>query len=212
MSLSVPNILNLPIHFTSQQFHSIFESQVVPRIIAHAPDIIFLSAGFDARPKDPVLEGSKEDILEDRSVLVTVGIRFCSLIVHMCVSSEKRQLLGPIIITRRHLPNHHPPLSRQPQMVVILHYRLIQHLKSRISNLSFHKMRWGRIHPLLQVRKPRGNCRVTVSVVTRTLLPPKDSSKPHKLRLNVIQFVLRMLEPSQDRVPRNSRIHLLALH
>ena len=52
----VGNIVNVPLepYSGSKEFHAAFQSDILPALSAFEPDIIFISAGFDAHARDPL--------------------------------------------------------------------------------------------------------------------------------------------------------------
>lgn len=50
------NIVNVPLarHTAAKDFRQAFESRIVPRLMEFAPELLFISAGFDAHVRDPL--------------------------------------------------------------------------------------------------------------------------------------------------------------
>jgi acetoin utilization deacetylase AcuC-like enzyme len=69
-------VLNLPLHpgADGAVFRKAFETEAVPAIEAHAPQMIFVSAGFDAHARDPL---ANLNLVEDDFAWVTA--RLCDL-------------------------------------------------------------------------------------------------------------------------------------
>lgn len=59
----VGNIVNVPVEpfAPRDQWRSLFEAQVLPAVDAFAPDIILISAGFDAHARDPLAHQQLEE-------------------------------------------------------------------------------------------------------------------------------------------------------
>jgi acetoin utilization deacetylase AcuC-like enzyme len=75
------NIVNLPLASgtSSQAFRAGFESVIVPRVDAFAPDLIIISAGFDAHRRDPLasLDLDEEDFAWATRKLMAVADQRC---------------------------------------------------------------------------------------------------------------------------------------
>lgn len=58
-----PNIINCPIaaHTAPDVFHDAIEQQWLPALAEHKPDMIFISAGFDAHREDPMADLNLEE-------------------------------------------------------------------------------------------------------------------------------------------------------
>ena len=54
--VGVGNIINVPVarNTTARDFRRAFEDEIVPRVIDFAPELLFVSAGFDAHLRDPL--------------------------------------------------------------------------------------------------------------------------------------------------------------
>ncbi len=52
------NIVNVPLarHTAAKTFRQAFESKIVPRLMAFVPELLFISAGFDAHVRDPLAD------------------------------------------------------------------------------------------------------------------------------------------------------------
>lgn len=74
-----PNIVNCPIaaHTEPHIFHRAVEEHWLPALDAHKPDMIFISAGFDAHKEDPMadLNLEEEDFRQVTKVIKTVAER-----------------------------------------------------------------------------------------------------------------------------------------
>ena len=76
-----PNILNIPLNYTKgtdKEYIDIFEKQVTPKLQEIKPDIIIVSAGFDAGEGDPI--GGYEVTPKGYRTLVKILKRSCSKI------------------------------------------------------------------------------------------------------------------------------------
>ncbi|MEM7295505.1 MAG: histone deacetylase family protein [Pseudomonadota bacterium] len=75
------NVLNIPLRegCDGATYRRIFESQVVPAVEAHRPELILVSAGFDAHTADPLagLELTTEDF-------AWITRRICALATNLC--------------------------------------------------------------------------------------------------------------------------------
>lgn len=75
------NILNLPFRAGDggAAFRAAYEAQVFPRVIAHRPDIILISAGFDAHRRDPLanLQFEAEDFGWATKRLMQIAAEHC---------------------------------------------------------------------------------------------------------------------------------------
>jgi acetoin utilization deacetylase AcuC-like enzyme len=75
------NIVNLPLASgtSSQTFRAGFDSTILPRVDEFAPDLVIISAGFDAHRRDPLagLELNEEDFAWATRRLMAVADRHC---------------------------------------------------------------------------------------------------------------------------------------
>ncbi|MDF2096241.1 histone deacetylase family protein [Aquibaculum arenosum] len=75
------NILNIPMApmANSEAFHSAFSQEAIPRLVSFDPDLIMISAGFDAHEDDPLasLRYLEEDFAWATSELLAVANHAC---------------------------------------------------------------------------------------------------------------------------------------
>ncbi len=80
--VDAPNIVNSPLAAGSggEEFRRAVEEQWLPAIEAHAPDLILVSAGFDAHARDPLasLNLTEEDFAWVTNVIVGLADRYSS--------------------------------------------------------------------------------------------------------------------------------------
>ena len=77
----VGNICNAPLRAGDggDVFREAFESRILPQLSAHRPDIILISAGFDAHERDPLgsLRLVEDDFAWATSKLVEIADKSC---------------------------------------------------------------------------------------------------------------------------------------
>ena len=75
------NVMNLPLppHSDGRLMRATYETQVFPALVAFQPELLILSAGFDAHTDDPLaqLEWSEEDFVWLTEKLCDVADQFC---------------------------------------------------------------------------------------------------------------------------------------
>ncbi|MEM9797278.1 MAG: histone deacetylase family protein [Pseudomonadota bacterium] len=83
------NVLNVPLapHSDGAVFRQVMEQQVLPRLDAFAPDLLLISAGFDAHRADPLaqLEWTEHDFAWATDALCKLAARHCDGRVVSCL-------------------------------------------------------------------------------------------------------------------------------